>query len=217
MTKYIIFDFDGTLVDSKQMLVDVYTKYIQKTANLHILSKQNLLQLPDMTAKEIMKKYIAWWKLPLIIYLWTKYSYAEIPNLKAFAGIGDLIENLHLKGVKMYILSSNSTKNINYFLKINGWEKYFEHVHNASLSSKSKALNKLLVKIAKENSQTLENIKKEAVYVGDEAKDIHASQDCQIPVISVSWGFNNSKFLQSLKPDYFVESVEELEGVLGIS
>lgn len=215
MTKYIIFDFDGTLVDSKKLLIDVYTKHIQKPARLPVLTEKALLQLPDMTAKEIMKKYIAWWKLPLIVYLWAKHSYGEIPNLKAFAGIGDLIEKLHLKGVKMYILSSNSTKNINYFLEINGWQKYFEHVHNASLSSKTKALNRLLVKIAKENRDTLENIKKQAIYVGDEAKDIHASQDCQIPVASVGWGFNNSKFLQSLKPDYFVESVEELGGVLG--
>jgi HAD superfamily hydrolase (TIGR01549 family) len=217
MIKYAIFDFDGTLVNSKQLLIDVYTKHIQKPARLPILTEKALSELPDMTAKEIMKKYIAWWKLPLIVYLWAKHSYEEIPNLKAFAGIGDLIENLHLKGVKMYILSSNSTKNINYFLEINGWEKYFEHVHNASLSSKSKALNKLLGKIAKENEGSLESIKKEAIYVGDEAKDIHASQDCQIPVVSVGWGFNNSKFLQSLKPDYFVESVEGLEGVLGIS
>ncbi|MDY6958395.1 MAG: HAD hydrolase-like protein, partial [Halobacteriota archaeon] len=49
-----------------------------------------------------------------------------------------------------------------------------------------------------------------AIYVGDETRDVEAAKRARIPVIAVSWGFNDGDALRRLDPDYAVDDPKEL-------
>ena len=56
-----------------------------------------------------------------------------------------------------------------------------------------------------------ENIKEGQVYfIGDEARDIEAGHKANIPVIGVTWGFQNESVLSKHSPAYIANSVQEL-------
>ena len=54
----------------------------------------------------------------------------------------------------------------------------------------------------------------EAVYVGDEVRDIVACRRIGMPIISVTWGFNSADFLASAGPNHLAQSPEELRQIL---
>jgi phosphoglycolate phosphatase-like HAD superfamily hydrolase len=56
-----------------------------------------------------------------------------------------------------------------------------------------------------------ENIsREEVIYVGDEIRDIEASRKAGVPVIAVSWGLNNGKIPESIKPDQIAYTPKDL-------
>lgn len=48
------------------------------------------------------------------------------------------------------------------------------------------------------------------LFVGDTEVDIETAQGMQIPVVAVTWGFRNKSVLKALNPDYMVDSPDEL-------
>ncbi len=54
----------------------------------------------------------------------------------------------------------------------------------------------------------------EAVYVGDEVRDIEAARSAGMRVIAVTWGFNDEKLLASYTPDAIARKPSELPVLL---
>lgn len=52
--------------------------------------------------------------------------------------------------------------------------------------------------------------KNNVVYIGDETRDVEAAKKVGIEIISVCWGFNYKEILQTLNPNFIVESPEEI-------
>jgi phosphoglycolate phosphatase len=51
--------------------------------------------------------------------------------------------------------------------------------------------------------------KTEAIYVGDEIRDIEAAQKVGMKIISVTWGFNAKESLQKFHPDALADTPDE--------
>ena len=117
-------------------------------------------------------------------------------------GIDEALAGLKDRNYKMGILTSNSHVNVCRFLQKNELE-VFEYVFSGvSIFGKTRVIKNLLRK-AKVSPD-------EAVYVGDETRDIEAAKSAGIRVVSVSWGFNSREILLSQKPDYLLDHPTEL-------
>ena len=56
--------------------------------------------------------------------------------------------------------------------------------------------------------------KREVIYIGDERRDIKASHKADIPIIAVTWGYNNKKMLAENNPDYLVSQPKEIISIV---
>ncbi|HEX2921412.1 MAG TPA: HAD hydrolase-like protein, partial [Bacteroidales bacterium] len=110
-------------------------------------------------------------------------------------------------GLRMGILTSNSAYNVGMFLKYNHLSDFIDFIYSdKSFFGKDIVLRKLL------NHEKI--LKEDAIYVGDETRDIEASRKVGIPVIAVVWGFHNRKTLASLNPDQIADTPEDLMGCI---
>jgi phosphoglycolate phosphatase len=50
----------------------------------------------------------------------------------------------------------------------------------------------------------------DVIYVGDETRDIEAAKKCGVRILSVAWGFNNSKVLAEKNPDWIAEKPADI-------
>ena len=48
------------------------------------------------------------------------------------------------------------------------------------------------------------------VYIGDSEVDVETSKNAKLPCIAVTWGFRDKKVLESLNPEYIVDSPSDV-------
>lgn len=199
--KTLIFDFDGTIADSFETLVSIFEGI---TARPQKLTAKEIGNLRGESLKDIIKYLkIRRWQLPRIILKAKRVVTLRMSEIKTFPGMPQALRLLNKKGCRMYILSTNSSENINLFLKNNALAGLFLHIYgDIGLRSKASALNKI---IKKEKLS-----RKDCVYIGDEVRDIQAAKKAKITSVGVTWGFNNHAAIESAKPDFAAKSAAAL-------
>ncbi|KKR06096.1 MAG: Haloacid dehalogenase superfamily enzyme, subfamily IA [candidate division WS6 bacterium GW2011_GWF2_39_15] len=223
MYKNIIFDFDGTLNDSRDFtiatFVGIMKERIKRNFN-HYLSKDKreiLQEVRTLTFRTLKERF----KLNLITFLKTNIRIQELEyqflvnnsketvlkELPFYNGMIELTEELKKQGRNIYILSSNKAKVIKYMLKLIGKEDLFIDINGeTSLFGKEMKLRTFMSKHKMKKEDT--------IYIGDESRDAYASKKVGISIASVTWGYANTKVLQLEKPTYICESVKELRKIL---
>jgi phosphoglycolate phosphatase len=205
--KVIIFDFDGTIADSLDVLVNISNRLAVQFGYKQT-SLTELAQIQNLTSREIIKQSgISIFKVPFLVKKVKAELSSEIKTLSLFPGMKEALTELHQLGNKLVIISSNSKSNIVAFLEHNDLADKFYYIYSGStIFGKDKVINKFL---RQENIDT-----KDAIYVGDETRDIESAKKSQIIAIAVSWGFNTKEVLAKQNPDYLVERPAELVYVL---
>ncbi len=202
MLKAVFFDFDGTLADTGHILYKVHDRLSIKH-NLPPIPNGEMDEIRSMPIRERFRKAgVPLFKLPQLLRE-TLHIYSEfIGSAAPFPGIVELVRNLKTEGLILSIVSSNSTKNINSFLASHQLD-LFDHIRSSpSLFGKHRTINKALRDLSIRND--------EAIYVGDELRDITATGKVPIRIIAVSWGYDHVSLLQKGKPDYLVYTPEEI-------
>ncbi len=200
----IIFDFDGTIADSFDFVVDFLAEEagIDKPTGVH---RQELRGQPMVT---IGRRFgLSWWRLLRSFFRGRRKMQATIKQVQPFVGVPEVIKKLHAEGHELFIVSSNTVQNLHAFLHDRQLHTYFLEIYGGvGLFGKAPALRRLL------EEQNLE--KKDAIYIGDEARDVQAAQSVGMRVVAVLWGFARPTKLKSLKPTATVQNPLELLRVL---
>ena len=198
----LIFDFDGTIADTLAAIVRLANRY-NKALGILPLDQTDIEAMRGMSSRQILKKYrIPLAKIPYLILHYQKELGREIDKLGLFPGIREVLLELKALGVKLGILTSNSTENVEKFLQARELE-VFDFIHSEkNFFGKTRALRHVMKE---------EEVKREdVIYIGDEARDIEACRKAKVPVIAVSWGFQRRDFLADHDPTYIVDSPDEI-------
>jgi phosphoglycolate phosphatase-like HAD superfamily hydrolase len=207
MNKTIIFDFDGTIVDSFNLALDIAYKL---TKNPNLIDQEKVNELRTMSlfkaANEIGIPRRTW---PGLLFKGKKMMTDRLLELEIFPGLDNLIAQLRLAGFKLYIVSSNSKKNISKIIQKNNLNQYFDNIYGGiGLLGKSKVLRFIM----KQKHLSPSNV----LYIGDEIRDIDASNKAHIKSIAVSWGYMSKSLLADHQPWMLVDNVEQLKKAIEI-
>lgn len=198
----IIFDFDGTIADTLPVIVRLFNSRA-KEFGFDKLSTVDIETLRRMKISEIISKYgLTLIKVPYIVGKIKKELNSQIERVKLFDQMKETLYFLNKNKYNLGILSSNSKENIEKFLKSKDLELFNFIYSENNLFGKDKALINLLQKNKINPDKT--------IYVGDEVRDIDACKEANLKIISVSWGFNKREILEKNKPDYLIDSPEEI-------
>ena len=190
MQKIVIFDMDGTLIDSKKDIT-ISVNYIRKiNHNLPPLSEEFVV---DAINKEVRN-------LPKLFYNTENYETADrelfekhykeqcIEHPYLYDGVKEMLETLYANGVKLSVATNAPTPFATRML---------EHLHVADMFDMIVGADK--VKASKPNPDMIHKIlnfyrhdeqKDEAWMVGDNSKDIKSANNASIGAIFAAWGFS---------------------------
>ena len=199
---YLIFDFDGTIVESFETILRIL-RSISKNFGIDKITDKDIKRFKEKGIRQSIKdSKISLIKIPVIVKRVKKMLNKEIANLSFFSGLREVFLELKKRKYNLGILTSNSKDNVEKFLKRNNLD-FFEFIYSdSSLFGKDKVLKKLL------KNQKLDSNK--VVYFGDEIRDIQAALKLNIKIVAVCWGFNTKKALEKYKPTYLVEKPSEI-------
>lgn len=204
MIKLIIFDFDGTLVDSRELSVTIYNQLAQKYNTKMIEDVETIMRLPLLERFKALN--VPLYKVPLIASELTKRYKDSLINITMFSGMRDLLIELIGRGYHVAIVSSNLESNIREYFQQNQLDVIRTIINSTNIMGKDKAIKKLLT--------THKLNPHEVIYVGDEIRDIIACKKLGIKIVCVDWGFDPIEMLKVNTPDYIVGSAEEILSIL---
>ena len=205
--KVIIFDFDGTIADTLDAIVNISNRLALEFGYKQT-SFAEISQLKNLNSREIIKQSgISIFKVPFLIRKVKAELNKEIEGLKPIIGIKEALTELKDQGNNLLIITSNSKDNVIAFLEKNNLEYLFSSVYSgATLFGKSKIINKIL----KQEDINIEQV----IYVGDETRDIESARKSKIKAIAVTWGFNSKQVLAEQNPDFLIHQPHELINVI---
>lgn len=194
--QYLLFDFDGTLADSKEVALAA----LNRLADKHRYKRIEPEALEDLRKLSIVERcrQLGWpvYKIPfLATELYQLYREA-IHQVSLFEGIPQTLTELQRRGYKLAIISSNSEQNIRDFLLANN----LTFIQDVICSNKIFGKDKVIKKFLKAHHLQPDNV----LYIGDEIRDIVACKKCNIKVAWVSWGFDAYELVQPANPDFIV-------------
>jgi len=198
----IIFDFDGTIVDSINSVNKIMNQ-LSGELGFKKMAKNEFEKLKEeKTGRAFEKMDIPFKRISFILKKVKVVLAKEIKNIKPVKGMKKVLLRLKRKGYKLGILTSSLSKNVKIFLDKNRLNIFNFSYSGSNLFEKDKRMRKILNK---------EKLNPENVfYVGDETRDIEAAKKAGIKSIAVTWGFNKEKILRKQKPDYLIKKPEEL-------
>ena len=212
MKKAVLFDIDGTLIDTWDFVIGAF-KY---TLNFH-----NHPQPADKVIKSFMGK-------PLL-----EFYKAAFPNIqdatqfakthhdyqvdkfdlgKPFPKVKQTLKKIKTQGIFIAAVSNRTKNSLHKSLKIAKIDQYFDLVVSAEDVKNPKPHKEHLMKALKHFKVSPKN----AFMVGDTDHDIMAGKNAGTKTIGVTYGF----FGQSIKetnPDFVIDDMKELLGVLKLS
>jgi phosphoglycolate phosphatase len=201
----IIFDFDGTIADTFETVVGIFYSLTGRKQALPHAEIQRLRGLTLSQAAEELR--IKPWKLPFLLLLGRRRMTKRMNSIQAHAGVVDTIKKLHNEGHQLFIMSSNSERNIMKFLSQQELAYEFVRVYGgAGLLNKARVLKRVI----KQNRLTAND----CWYVGDEARDVVAAQHAGVRVMAVTWGYNNAAILEKHQPTKLVHRPEQIITIL---
>lgn len=205
--KVIIFDFDGTIADTLDAIVNISNRLALEFGYKQT-SFAEITQLKNLNSREIIKQSgISIFKVPFLIRKVKAELNKEITEVKPIIGIKEALIELKAQGNNLLIITSNSKDNVVLFLEKNNLEYLFSSIYSgATLFGKSKIINNIL----KQEDINIEQV----IYVGDETRDIESAKKSKIKAIAVTWGFNSKEVLTEQNPDYLIHKPHELINVI---
>lgn len=197
----LLFDFDGTIADSFNVVVDIF---YELTGHQHITDPAEILRLRKQPMMRVAKElHINPIQIPRLLIKGRKMMHEKLAEVPAFSGMAEALQALQGQGYQLYVMSSNSTQNVQAFLKATKLDTYFDEVYgNIGLLNKAAAIRKVM----RQNGLQPH----ECVYIGDESRDIDGAKKAGVGMVSVTWGYNDVSLLREHHPDAIVEHPSEL-------
>lgn len=196
MKKAVIFDLDGTLLNTLDDLADS-TNYALSRFGYPTRTIDEVRQFVGNGVAKLIERAIPEGKNNpnfekcLAIF---KENYAQNMYNKTapYNGILEMLSNLKSKGIKIAVVSNKFDLAVKELCK-----KYFEGFidfaagENEAQGIKKKPAPDTVISVLNEFNFAPED----AVYVGDSDVDIMTAKNSKMPCISVTWGFRDEKFL----------------------
>lgn len=196
MKKAVIFDLDGTLLNTLDDLADS-TNYALSRFGYPTRTIDEVRQFVGNGVAKLIERAIPEGKNNpnfekcLAIF---KENYAQNMYNKTapYNGIIEMLSNLKSRGIKIAVVSNKFDLAVKELCK-----KYFEGFidfaagENEAQGIKKKPAPDTVISVLNEFNFASED----AVYVGDSDVDIMTAKNSKMPCISVTWGFRDEKFL----------------------
>ena len=187
---HVLFDLDGTLIDSAPAILASFREAFASTGIAPIRSIDESVIGPPLTET---LQLLSGSDDPALIgrladAFKASYDSDGYKATAAYAGVGELLAQLAAAGRQLSIATNKRIHPTRLILAHLGWQDYFSHVYaldlfTPRLPDKAAMIARLLAD---------QNIPRDqAIYIGDRSEDGESADANNLPFIAVTWGYGS--------------------------
>jgi HAD superfamily hydrolase (TIGR01509 family) len=215
MFELVIFDWDGTLAETQRVIVLSFQEVLRKIGCK--VSDEFLERRIGIGARNMFKEALETAKIPYdeemisrLLDEKTKIHLSLTPKVKLLDGALNLLEALNPK-IKMALATMSNRKVIEKTLREKGLGGYFDFVITADEVERPKPDPEAFLRCAEAFSCEPER----CVVIEDSIFGVVAARRAGMRCIAVPSGFYSRSDLEREKPDLIVDSLKEIDKILG--
>lgn len=209
----LIFDLDGTLVDSSEDLARAMNA-TRTFAGMEPLDPALIYQYVGNGAEQLVRRALGASTDPALlrealVYFLDFYSKNALANTFVYPGMRDAIQSLTVGGHRLAVLTNKPTRvsiDLIHHLELS---PYFARIYGGDSLPEKKpfpgGIDQLRDEFGTPQSETL--------MIGDSSVDVQTARNAGVKACGVAWGFQPGSFRQ-VPPDYTIDHPQELMSVV---
>lgn len=206
--KYILFDLDGTLTDSKEGI----TKSVQYALSKLDIDVQDLDSLEKFIGPPLMDSFMEYYDLSedkasiALNYYRERFSKIGLFENKVYPKIEVLLSELGKHNFQLIVATSKPTVFSTQILKHFKLDRFFYDIVGSTLDgTRSRKADVIKYALNKNNIKDTE-----AIMIGDRNYDILGAKENNLPSIGVTYGYGSYDELKNAGASHIVKNVDEL-------
>lgn len=206
--KAVIFDWDGTLMNSEARIVDAI-QTAAKECGLPVLPYHDSKQIIGLSLEKAILGLYPDLEQSKVVAMSQAYTQCFLEESEVemvpFDGAEALLLNLKMQAVKVAIATGKSRKGLDAVLAETGFGSYFD-MTRTPIESASKPDPLMLKQILQEFNITAD----EAVMIGDTTFDMEMARNINMDRVALSHGVHQTEVLAEYDPVATLDSLQEL-------
>lgn len=215
MIKAIIFDLDGTLLDTLEDLANA-CNYALRTCGFkehpvndyvrfvgdgrYVLIKRIVPEI-ERENEEVINKVLS--------YFDEYYGEHMIDMTKPYDGIIEMIDELKSKNIKLAVVSNKPHE-----FAVEVVKKYFDNKFDITYGQRENYPTKPNPATVDEVINLFKVCRNECLYIGDSDVDMKTAINAKVKSVGVAWGFRGIKELLEAGADYIINNPQEVFNVI---
>jgi phosphoglycolate phosphatase len=211
--EYILFDLDGTLIDSGIGITNS-VMYVLKKYNIEVSDRTELYKFVGPPLEDSFQTYYGFSKeetKKVLEYYREYYRDKGMFENLVYDGIEDLLKTLKNNSKILIVATSKSEIFARQILEHYDIAKYFTYIAGSSLDG-TRGKKEEVIKYALESCSIIDLSK--VIMVGDREYDIIGAKAVGIHSMGVLFGYGDKNELETAGADFIVDSVQEIGKVL---
>lgn len=205
MIKALLFDFDGTLLNTNDLIVQTFMHVLEERFPGQY-SPEDCLQFIGPSLAETFEK-LAPDEVEDLIKKYREWNHAHHDELvKEYEGVIPALEQLKEQNIRLAIVSTKQRDTIKRGLNIMKAAHLFELIVGIEDVKNVKPDPEPIELALKQLGVS----KDEVIMIGDNYHDILAGKNAGVKTAGVSWAIKGEEFLKSFEPDYMLKHMNDL-------
>ncbi|MGG3561093.1 pyrophosphatase PpaX [Neobacillus rhizosphaerae] len=206
----VLFDLDGTLIDTNELIITTYLHTLEKYYPSQY-QREDVLPFLGPTLHDVFGNMDP----DRVEEMVSEYRAFNIANhdelVKEFVGVKETVQTLKDRGYKLGIVTTKRHDVTLKGLRLMELEDYFEVIVAYDHVEKVKPDPEPIFKALEQLDATAE----EAIMVGDNFHDILAGKNAGTATAGVAWSIKGREYVAKYEPDYMLENMKDLLTILG--
>lgn len=206
----ILFDFDGTLVDTNELIYQSFVHTFHQFG--YDFTREEILQFngpPLIETFETLDKDRA---REMIQTYQTHNLAAHEQYMRLFPNVEETLEKLQAANIKLGIVSTKMRNAVDLGLEVTGISHYFDSVITLNDVEHAKPHPEPVLKGMDELNGDIET----SLMVGDNYHDIVSGKQAGVRTAGVAWSLKGRDFLQSYEPTFMLEDMRDLLTIIEV-
>ncbi|MBM7713868.1 pyrophosphatase PpaX [Bacillus thermophilus] len=207
----ILFDLDGTLLDTNELIVTSYLHTFEQffPGRFKREDVMPFLGPPLYDAFESVDPD----KAEEMVKIYRDFNMEKHDLLvREFEGVFETIRTLHENDMKMAIVSTKIRKTVVKGLKLTGLDQFFDVIITLDDVEKAKPDPEPLLKAL----GALESEPHEAIMIGDNYHDILGGKNAGTFTCGVAWSLKGKDYLEQFHPDFMLKKMPDLLDIVKV-
>jgi len=206
----IIFDMDGTLTRTNQLIFDSFNHVAEKYIGKRLTPAEIIAYFGPPEEEAVRNMIGAQHIVPAMEDYYRFYRSEHARLAEIYPGTVDVLEFLRAAGVRLALFTGKGRRTTDITLEQFGITSYFDVTMTGDDVEVHKPSGNGIAKIL----QHFRMMPTDALMVGDAVADITAAREVGVEIASVVWDSYGMKDVLALKPDHLFHDVQEFAGWL---